>query len=59
MSRVYTANLSTGGRAASACVDLDGVQALITLFKIDGEITAEVAFRSRPSDPWGEPVKVA
>jgi hypothetical protein len=59
MSRIYTADLSSGGRAASACVDLDGVQALITLYKVHGEISAEVAFRSRPSDAWGEPVRVA
>ena len=58
MSRVYTANLPNGIRAGSTCVDLDGVQVLVTLFNVDGEISAEVAFRNHPSEAWSEPISM-
>jgi hypothetical protein len=39
-------------------VDLDGVQVLVTLFNVDGEFSAELAFRSHPSEAWSEPITV-
>ena len=58
MGRIYTANLPNGVRAGSTCVDLDGVQVLVTLFNVDGQLSAELAFRSHPSEAWGEPISL-
>lgn len=58
MSRIYTARLPGGVRAASTCVDMDCVQVLVTLFDVDGQVSAELAFRHHPSDPWSDPVVV-
>lgn len=58
MGRIYTAKLADGVRAGSTCVDLDGVQVLVTLFNVDGEFSAELAFRNHPSEAWGEPITV-
>jgi hypothetical protein len=58
MGRIYTAKLPNGVRAGSTCVDLDGVQVLVTLFNVDGEFSAELAFRSHPSEAWSEPITV-
>lgn len=59
MSRVYTSRLSSGARAASTCVDLDGMQVLITLTTVDGaQVCAELAFRRRPGDPWSQQMTV-
>jgi hypothetical protein len=34
------------------------VQVLVTLFNVDGQLNAEVAFRSHPSEAWGEPISL-
>ena len=59
MGRIYTANLPNGVRAGSTCVDLDGVQVLVTLFNVDGEVSAEVAFRNHPSESWSKPITLS
>jgi hypothetical protein len=59
MSRIYKKNLPDGRRAGSTLVDLDGVQVMITLFEADGEYSAELAFRGRPSDPFSEPIRLS
>jgi len=56
MSRIHTASLPGGIRAASTCVDLDGVQVLVTLYNVHGEVSADVAFRSHPGQPWSEAI---
>ena len=59
MGRVYTSRLESGARAASTCVDLDGLQVLVTLITTDGaRVCADLAFRRWPSDPWSEPMRV-
>ena len=58
MGRIYRANFPNGVRAGSTCVDLDGVQVLVTLFDVDEQINAELAFRRHPSDAWSEPISM-
>lgn len=58
MNRIYSSELPSGVRAASTCVDLDGVQVLVTLFDVDGRATAEVAFRHHPGEAWSDPIRV-
>jgi len=58
MNRIYSSGLESGVRAASTCVDLDGVQVLVTLFDVAGRATAEVTFRHHPGEAWSDPVRV-
>ena len=43
-------------RSASSLIDLDGVQALITLCASEGHVGAEIRFRSGPAGEFSEPV---
>ena len=46
-------------RSASSLVDLDGVQALVTLRVREEGVAAEIRFRSGPDEQFSEPIQLA
>ena len=46
-------------RSASSLVDLDGVQALVTLRVSEEATSAEIRFRGRPDEEYSQPIELA
>jgi hypothetical protein len=45
-------------RSASSLVDLDGVQALVTLCASEEGVGAEIRFRSGPDEEFSDPIQL-